>query len=554
MASSKLARLLILLPALLTVFLSSGVSAQETNVLADLVRQASPTRTDVPAAAPPNVLSDTAAASPTDAPRALPSAADTPSAAPSSSVAPPAANAPLHSEVPTTAPVSDPAPSVNTPSEGDSAAPPLAHLELQDALGSIRTVDLTAEPDDLWERMRNGFGMPDLVNDLVTSHQVWFLNRPDYLRRTFERSRRYMHFIVAELEKRGMPTELALLPMVESAYNPMAISPARASGMWQFIPSTGRNFGLKQDWWADERRDIVASTNAALDYLRMLYEMQGDWHLALASYNWGEGAVARAMARNKAAGKPVDYMSLTMPAETRNYVPKLQALKNIIANPRLFGFTLPEIPNRPYFTAIKRPADMDVATAARLAETPLDEFRALNPGHNRPVLRARSGNSLVLPADKVDTFRVNLENTDKPLVSWKNYQLGRKETLAKVASKFGISLAQLRQINGLTGRAKIKPGQVLLVPAKNGEGKIDDAGIGLTPPAEALTPTKSSKHGKTRLGSRGSKSTKAGKSAAAKSAKSRPGKSSKSAKSKSGKSGKSAKSSGKRGAKKKVKK
>jgi membrane-bound lytic murein transglycosylase D len=338
----------------------------------------------------------------------------------------------------------------------------------------------------------------------------------------------------------------------------MAISPAKASGMWQFIPSTGRNFGLKQDWWADERRDIVASTNAALDYLQMLYDMQGDWHLALASYNWGEGAVARAMARNKAAGKPVDYMSLSMPTETRNYVPKLQALKNIIADPGLFGFSLPDIPNRPYFTAIKRPADMDVATAARLAETPMEEFRALNPGNNRPVLRARSGTSLILPADKVDTFRVNLENTDKPLVSWKNYPLGRKESLAKVASKFGISLAQLRQINGLTVRSKIKSGQTLLVPAKNGDGKLDDAGIGLTPPPEALAPAKSAKsaksarHGKVRYTIRG-KSAKAGKSA--KSANSKSTKSVKSGKSaKSGKPSKSAKSGSKRSSKKKAKK
>jgi membrane-bound lytic murein transglycosylase D len=547
MASPKLARLLILLAALLTVFISPGVGAQELNVLADLLRQASAAPTNVPATAPENTSSaDSAKVSPADTPPPLPA----PVAAPLPEPAP--------SKVPAASTRTDTPPSAGTSSEPESQAPPLARLEPQDALGSIRTVDLTTEPDDLWERMRNGFGMPDLVNDLVTNDQVWFLNRPDYLRRTFERSRRYMHFIVAELEKRGMPTELALLPMVESAYNPMAISPAKASGMWQFIPSTGRNFGLKQDWWADERRDIVASTNAALDYLQMLYDMQGDWHLALASYNWGEGAVARAMARNKAAGKPVDYMSLSMPTETRNYVPKLQALKNIIADPGLFGFSLPDIPNRPYFTAIKRPADMDVATAARLAETPMEEFRALNPGNNRPVLRARSGTSLILPADKVDTFRVNLENTDKPLVSWKNYPLGRKESLAKVASKFGISLAQLRQINGLTVRSKIKSGQTLLVPAKNGDGKLDDAGIGLTPPPEALAPAKSAKsaksarHGKVRYTIRG-KSAKAGKSA--KSANSKSTKSVKSGKSaKSGKPSKSAKSGSKRSSKKKAKK
>ncbi|MDD5296819.1 MAG: transglycosylase SLT domain-containing protein [Rhodocyclaceae bacterium] len=484
MALSKLARLLMLLSALLP----PGVRAQETNVLADFARVS-------PAA--------TAQASPENAP---------------------------------------PLPSANVAGELGAASTsqtdtPLSRLEIQDSLSKIRTIDLTTEPDDIWQRMRNGFAMPDLISDLVTSHQVWYLNRPDSLRRTLERSRRYLHFIVQELEKRGMPTELALLPMVESSYNPMAISPAQASGMWQFIPSTGRNYGLKQDWWADERRDIVASTNAALDYLQMLYEMQGDWHLALASYNWGEAAVARAMARNKAAGKPSDYLSLNMPAETRNYVPKLQALKNIISNPALFRINLPEIPNRPYFTAIKRPADMDVAMAAKLAETPLDEFRALNPGHNRPVLRAGGTASLVLPADKVNTFLVNLENTDKPLVTWKNYPLGKKETLAQVAAKFHMSVAQLKHINGLNGRSKVLPGHTLLVPARNGDGKLEEAGAGLTPPPEALAPptAKAAKAGKVRHGSRakGTKAAKSGKTA-------RPGKATK-----SGKSGKSAKPGGK---------
>jgi membrane-bound lytic murein transglycosylase D len=549
MAPPKLARLLTLLAALLTALTSPGVEAQESNLWDKLFGRVSAAPANAPSAAPENASS----AAPENASSAAPenaSSADSAKVSPADTPSPP--TAPPAERAPAASASSDAPLAASTPSEPETTAPPLARLEFQDTLGSIRTVDLTTEPDDLWQRMRNGFGMPDLVNDLVTSHQVWFLNRPDYLRRTFERSRRYIHFIVAELEKRGMPTELALLPMVESAYNPLAISPAKASGMWQFIPSTGRNFGLKQDWWADERRDIVASTNAALDYLQLLYEMQGDWHLALASYNWGEGAVARAMARNKAAGKPVDYMSLTMPAETRNYVPKLQALKNIIANPRLFGFNLPDIPNRPYFTAIQRPADMDVATAARLAETPMEEFRALNPGHNRPVLRARSGTSLVLPADKVDTFRVNLENSDKPLVSWKNYQLGHKESLAKVAAKFGISLAQLRQINGLTARSKFKSGQVLLVPAKNGDGKIDDAGIGLTPPPEALAPAKSTKHGKAHHASHG-KRAKSGKSAkAAKPAKA--AKATKATKAKPGKPGKSEKSGAKDTGKKMAKK
>src|SRR5574343_185131 len=213
----------------------------------------------------------------------------------------------------------------------------------------VRTVDLTSAPDDIWQRIRLGFGMPDLNNDLVTERQVWYLSRPSVLKSLLNRGRRYLYYIVDELERRGMPTELALLPMVESAYNPMAYSRAHASGLWQFIPSTGRSYNLTQNSWVDERRYIIASTKAALDYLQNIYEMHGDWHLALASYNWGEGAVGRALQKNQAAGRPMEYQYLNMPGETRYYVPKLQALKNTISRPELFNLALPEIPNRPYF-------------------------------------------------------------------------------------------------------------------------------------------------------------------------------------------------------------
>lgn len=364
---------------------------------------------------------------------------------------------------------------------------------------SIPTIDLTVETDDLWQRLRNGFAMPNLSNDLVSSQQAWILARPAYLKTTLERGRRYLHYIVQELEKRGMPTELALLPMVESSYNPMAMSPARASGLWQFIPSTGKTYGLKQDWWSDERRDVVASTNAALDYLQFLYDMQGDWHLALASYNWGEGAVARAMAKNRAAGKPTDYMSLTMPAETRHYVPKLQALKNILARPELFGVVLPAMENRPYFKTIKSTTAMDVSAAARLAEMPLEEFRALNPAHNRPVLRGQGATSLVLPADKVDTFLSNLKKSDeaeKPLLSYSNYTLQKSDRLESVAARFGISVARLKQLNSLGPKTKVGPGFTLLVPTRRGGDEEEDIGAGLRPPAEALAPKVKARKGK----------------------------------------------------------
>ncbi|MGB0127561.1 MAG: transglycosylase SLT domain-containing protein [Rhodocyclaceae bacterium] len=334
---------------------------------------------------------------------------------------------------------------------------------LTDPTISISKIDLTIPPKDLWVRIRNGFSMPDLDNELVTRQQAYYLNHPQYMTRIAERSRRYLHYIVEEIEKRGLPTELALLPMVESAFNPMAYSRARASGLWQFIPSTGRNYQLKQDSFVDQRRDIVASTGAALDYLETIYEMHGDWHLALASYNWGEAAVGRAIARNQAAGLPTDYMSLSMPAETRNYVPKLQALKNIVANAEALGVVLAPIPNRPYFTKVDKRADMDLALAARLAETPLEEFRALNPGFNGPVAVGQA--HLVVPADKAEKFLSNLDSYDKPLVSWDSYTVQRNDRIDRIAATYGITSERLREINGIKPRGRVAIGRTLLVPA-----------------------------------------------------------------------------------------
>jgi membrane-bound lytic murein transglycosylase D len=355
-----------------------------------------------------------------------------------------------------------------------SASSPLREpsLELPDDLPPIPTIDLTAPPDDLWQRMRNGFSMPDLDSPLVADRQAWYLNRPDLLKRIFSRSRLYLHHIVAELEKRGMPTELALLPVVESSFNPLAYSSAHALGMWQFIPSTGKNYKLEQNWWFDQRRDIVASTSAALDYLQYIYEMHGDWHLALASYNWGEGAVGRAIAKNQAKGLPTDYQHLIMPGETRYYVPKLQAIKNIVAQPQLFGITLDPIPNRPYFGTVERSGSMDVALAARLAEIPVDEFIALNPAYSRPVMPDAANSVLVLPADKVQTYLANLQNheeQDKPLSAWLTHKLKKGEKLDAVASQYGLSTARLKQLNGINPRTKVLPGLALLVPGKDAE-------------------------------------------------------------------------------------
>ena len=250
-------------------------------------------------------------------------------------------------------------------------------------------MDLTTAPTSLWQRIRNGFGLPDIASPLVREQEEWFANRPDYIKRTVARSSRYLYYIVEEVEKRGMPSEIALLPIIESAYNPVAYSRAHASGIWQFIPSTGKLYGLQQNFWYDGRRDVMAATNAALDYLEKLYDMFGSWDLALASYNWGEGAVARAIAKNLAKGLPTDYQSLTMPNETRYYIPKLQAVKNIIANPAQYGIELAEVPNQPYFVAVTTTKHIDVKLAAKLADVPLDEFVSLNPGYSRPVIKAR---------------------------------------------------------------------------------------------------------------------------------------------------------------------
>lgn len=332
-------------------------------------------------------------------------------------------------------------------------------------------IDLTINTDEIWERIRNGFAMPDLSDELVLTHQQWYLNRPDYLRRMIERSRPYLHHIVSELERRGMPTELALLPMVESSYDPNAYSPAKAAGLWQFIPSTGKNYKLDQTWWEDERRDIVASTTAALDYLQTIYEMNGDWHLALASYNWGENAVARAMAKNEANGLPTDYSSLTMPAETRHYVPKLQALKNIFGNPSLFDrLNLPAIPNRPFFKQVVTPAPIDVRLAAKLAGMSLKEFLVLNPSHNRPVIRDKT---VLLPTDRADRFLENLRQYQAPLQTWETYTLKRGDKLDKLAPRFGLPVSEIKRINGLPEKSRGLPGQTLLVPGPHNRETVD---------------------------------------------------------------------------------
>lgn len=320
---------------------------------------------------------------------------------------------------------------------------------------------------DLWGRIRTGYAIPDIDNQLVGKHVTWYSTRPDYIARTSARASRYLFHVVQELEKRNMPTELALLPIIESAFNPQAYSSANASGMWQFVPGTGKDYNLKQNMFKDERRGVLASTDAALSYLQKLYGMFGDWQLALAAYNWGEGNVQRAIKKNQLLGKPTDFESLAdlMPAETRNYVPKLQAVKNIIANPSQYGVTLPAIDNEAYFTTVDKTSDIDLTIAAQLAELSVEEFKALNPQFNRPVITGDEQTKILLPKDNAAKFTSNLANWGHALSTWTTHKItGAKESIASLASRFGTTPEVIRQANNIPAKTGLKAGSTILVP------------------------------------------------------------------------------------------
>ncbi len=320
-------------------------------------------------------------------------------------------------------------------------------------------------PNDLWERIRKGYQMPNLETDLVNDRTQWYASKPDYLQRMSERSSKYLFHIVEELETRKMPTELALLPFIESAFNPQAVSSARASGMWQFMPATGKSFDLKQNAFRDDRRDVQASTRAALDYLERLHKMFGDWHLALAAYNWGEGNVGKAIARNKRAGLPTTYTDLNMPMETRMYVPKLQAMKNIVGNPTEYSVVLPSIPNHPYFQSVPLPRDMDVSVAAKLADISEQDFKALNPSAHRPVLLAAGTPNILLPWDNAEVFQRNYESsTMARMATWTAWIAPSTMKVAEAAKRVNMSEADFRAVNNIPPRMIIKAGSALLVP------------------------------------------------------------------------------------------
>ena len=325
--------------------------------------------------------------------------------------------------------------------------------------------DAYGEREDLWQRLRDGFAMPDLEGDaLVGKWEQWYASRPEYVQRMAERGGRYLFHIVEEVQRRGLPTELALLPFIESAFNPQAMSSARASGMWQFMPATGRDFELKQNLFRDDRRDVLASTRAALDYLQKLESLFGDWRLALAAYNWGQGNVQKAITRNQKAGLPADYANLRMPDETRNYLPKLQAVKNIVTRPGAFSLALPALENHPFFASVPIERDIDVALAAQFAGISVDDFRQLNPQLNKPVILAKGTPQVLLPWDNAERFRLALVAHASPMASWSAWTT--KQTLRpdEMARRIGMPEAQLRELNLIPPRMLVKAGSTLLVP------------------------------------------------------------------------------------------
>ncbi len=362
-----------------------------------------------------------------------------------------------------------------TPGIGAEPAPTMAVMQSGD--------------DDLWARIRRGFKMPDLDTWRAQQTTRWYADKPQYIERVSTRASMYLYHIVAEVEKRGMPTEIALLPFIESGMQPNAVSIAKAAGLWQFIPSTGTKYALEQNMWKDERFGVIESTRAALDYLQKLYGEFGDWQLALAAYNYGELGVERAIANARRHHRSTAYKDLRLPHETQFYVPKLQAIKNIIADPQRYGITLPAIPDRPYFVSEDIPADMDVATAARLAEIPIDEFQALNPAFNRPLIIGASSPTILLPADHAEAFETNLvavEATEQPMASWTAHVMRRGETLETLARKANLSVNELRTVNRIPWRYRPAAGSVILVP--RGEAVTDDISPKLIDASFSLVP------------------------------------------------------------------
>ncbi|OIO78483.1 MAG: hypothetical protein AUJ86_05620 [Hydrogenophilaceae bacterium CG1_02_62_390] len=364
--------------------------------------------------------------------------------------------------------VTQPASIVAPPSatlSSDAAPTPLvsdAEASADLPLAIIQEANVT----DLWQRLRTGMSLAEMDSPLVRNNEQWFANRPAYLSTTLDRARLYLFHIVEAVDKRHMPMEIALLPIIESAYNPQALSRSNAAGIWQFIPSTGKVFGLKQNSWYDGRRDIVNATQAALDYLQRLHGMFNDWELALAAYNCGEGCVSRAIAKNRARGLGTNFSSLDLPPETRNYVPRLLAIRNVIREPERFGVALNDVPNAPAFDKVTLSYPIEAKTAANLAGMTLDDFLAFNPGFRRRVIYAESQNTLLLPPENANRFNASLAATESAKIRLHTIQAPKGALLSKIADRFDVTVQWLKDHNPLeVKRNKLARAQTLILPA-----------------------------------------------------------------------------------------
>ena len=398
--------------------------------------------------------------------------------------------------------------SSDTPAKGSSKSSKATRVNLKNQ--SVSKV--YAPSDNLWLRIRDGFQMEPMNSPLEIEQVRWLSARPDYVNRSMARSSRYLFYIVQEVNARNMPTEIALLPFVESAFVTNAKSNAKAVGLWQFMPATGKDFQLTQNVFRDERRDVLQSTDAALDYLQRLNNQFGSWELALAAYNWGAGNIAKAQKKNIALGLPTDYESLTLPRETRNYVPKLMAYRQIVLDPSAYGIVLPELENHPYFVAVDVGNDIDVSLVIKLAEIPPEEFQSLNPSFNKPVILSNANQQILLPFGYAEIFQENLKKYNKPLSTWTAVKVGKTESVDQAAKTLGVDADALRQVNGIPKGMRIKAGSTVLIPKTSGHSgdvpstMADNASLSLEKPPPPQPKCASS--GKSAKGSKNAKGAK----------------------------------------------
>lgn len=336
-------------------------------------------------------------------------------------------------------------------------------LELDEFASEISAAP--ADGTDLLQKLRSGFTLDPVMNSRVEAELKWFVKHPEYLERVFSRAQRYLPFIVSELESRDLPYELALLPVVESAFDPFAYSHGRAAGLWQMIPGTARRFGVTQNWWYDGRRDAIDSTLAALDYLEYLHGlMDGDWHHAIASYNSGEGNVLKAVKRNRAKQKPTDYWNLSLSRETSAYVPRLLALVELVRDPDAYGVSLPALVDEPQFVVADVGGQLDLALAAELAGIELDLLYSHNAGNNRWATDPEGPHRLVLPVEAAETFITALQELPvEERVRWQRHKVKNGEAISQIAERYNVTIATIKSVNQLSGNT-IRAGAYLMIP------------------------------------------------------------------------------------------